>query len=342
MTNVATVVRTAQTVVQQAKAVTPLDLQAQVELIRTGGKRLLDEVSRVIVGKKDVMELVLVNILSEGNILFEDFPGLAKTLMAQTFARASGCVFKRVQFTPDLLPADITGSMVFDQKEGRFSFRPGPVFTNFLLADEINRAPPKTQSALLEAMQERQVSVEGVTHRLEKPYVVMATQNPIEQEGVYPLPEAQMDRFLMKLGMGYPNKAEEKEIGNRRLRRGKDEFDVAQVMTPRTVLAMQRACERLHFDDGVLEYVADLVVATRAHAALQVGSSPRGTLALIKAARAWAALRGRTFVTPDDVRRIAVPVLAHRTILKPDVRFGGGTQAHAIEEILRKTPAPTV
>jgi MoxR-like ATPase len=313
-----------------------------MQYVQRTGQVLIDEVAKVIVGKREVMELVLVNILSEGNILFEDFPGLAKTVLASTFARASGCTFKRVQFTPDVLPADITGSMVFDQKKGEFQFRPGPVFTHFLLADEINRAPPKTQSSLLEAMAEKQVSVEGTTHKLEKPYIVMATQNPIEQEGTYPLPEAQMDRFLMKLSMGYPSHAEEVEIGSRRIRRGKDEFDIKQVTTPEAVRSMQQACERVHIDQAVMQYIAALIVNSRSHPAVQVGASPRGTLALIKASRAWAALKGRGFVTPDDVRRIAVPVLAHRIILKHDARFGGTSNASVVEDLLQKTRAPTV
>ena len=316
-------------------------IEADVAATAATGRQLLQEVGRVIVGKKSVMQHVLVNVLSQGNILFEDFPGLAKTVMASTFAHASGCDFKRIQFTPDVLPADITGSMIYDQKAGRFEFRQGPVFTNFLLADEINRAPPKTQSALLEAMQERQVSIEGRTYPLEKPYIVMATQNPIEQEGTYPLPEAQMDRFLMKLSMGYPTRDEEKEIGRRRIARGKDDFDVARVTTPQAIVGMQQTCERLHIDDAILEYIANIVVATRKHEHVQVGSSPRGTLALIKAGRAWAALQGRAFVTPDDVRRIGVQVLAHRIILKPDARFGGTTSEKVIQGILKETPAPT-
>jgi MoxR-like ATPase len=316
--------------------------QAEVHQLQATCNRIIDEVAKVIVGKKEVLRLVLVNILSQGNILFEDYPGLAKTVMASTFARASGCDFKRVQFTPDVLPADITGSMVYDQKAGEFQFRPGPVFTNILLADEINRAPPKTQSSLLEAMAERQVSIEGKTHKLSSPYIVMATQNPIEQEGTYPLPEAQMDRFLMKLSVGYPNKEEEKEIGRRRIRRGKDEFDIAQIASPQAMVDMQATIERLHFDEAVLDYVAEIIVRTRTHPAVQVGASPRGTLALIKASRASAALGGRAYVTPDDVRRICVPVLAHRIILKPDVRFGGTTNTKVVEDILARTPAPTV
>lgn len=316
--------------------------RADMSGVQRTGQALIEEVSKVIVGKRDVMEMVLVNVLSEGNILFEDFPGLAKTVLASTFAKASGCVFKRVQFTPDVLPADITGSMVYDQNKGDFEFRPGPIFTNFLLADEINRAPPKTQSALLEAMAERQVSVEGTTHRLDKPYLVMATQNPVEQEGTYPLPEAQMDRFLMKLSMGYPTRDEEIEIGNRRIRRGKDGFDIAQVTTLETIRGMQQACEKVHIDQAVMKYIADIVVNSRSHPSVEVGSSPRGTLALIKASRAQAALRGKGFVTPDDVRRITEPVIAHRLILKAESRFGGVSNESVVNEILRKTHAPTV
>jgi MoxR-like ATPase len=316
--------------------------QQDVRQLQATCQRLIDEVGKVIVGKKDVLRMILVNLLSQGNILFEDYPGLAKTVMASTFARASGCDFKRVQFTPDVLPADITGSMVYDQKKGEFTFHPGPVFTNILLADEINRAPPKTQSALLEVMAERQVSIEGKTHKMEHPYIVMATQNPVEQEGTYPLPEAQMDRFLMKLSVGYPDKKDEMEIGRRRIQRGKDDFDVSQVCDPKTVVAMQKTCEKIHVDEAVLDYIASLVVNSRNHALVQVGSSPRGTLALIKAARAWAALDGRAFVTPDDVRRIAVSVMAHRLILKPDARFGGTTATKVVEDLLAKTRAPTV
>lgn len=311
-------------------------------MVRSTAERLLAEVSKVIVGKKHIIELVLVDIMAQGNVLFEDFPGLAKTVMASTFARASGCDFKRVQFTPDVLPADITGSYVYEQKAGSFEFRPGPVFTNILLGDEINRAPPKTQSAMLEAMQERQVSVEGRTHVLPPPFVVMATQNPVEQEGTYPLPEAQMDRFLMRLSVGYPDQAEEAEIARRRLLRGKDDFDVAPVATAKGIVAMQQACEHIVVHDDVLSYVAALVHQSRHHPDIQVGSSPRGTLGLVKAARAYAALRGRPFTTPDDVRQMAVPVLAHRIILKPDARFAGRTGAQVVEDLLRRVRPPTV
>ncbi len=317
------------------------DVQAKVQSVQAMSKRLLDEVSRAIVGKKRVQQLLLINLLAQGNVLFEDYPGLAKTVMAATFAQASGCDFKRIQFTPDVLPADITGSSVFDQKTSKFEFRPGPLFTNFLLGDEINRAPPKTQSALLEAMQERQVTVDGTTHKMAKPYIVMATQNPVEQEGTYPLPEAQMDRFLMKLSMGYPNQAEEMEIARRRIGRGKDDFDVSRVTSADSIVQMQDVCEEIHVSDAVIEYISRIVVNTRTHPAVRVGSSPRGTLALVKAGRAMAALQGRTFVTPDDIRQISGPVLAHRIILKPDAQFGGTTGEDVIRDVVAKTPAPT-
>jgi MoxR-like ATPase len=303
---------------------------------------IMNEVGRTIVGKKDVIRLVMANLLAQGNILFEDFPGLAKTVLASTFARATGCDFKRVQFTPDVLPADITGSSVYDQKSGEFQFRRGPVFTNILLADEINRAPPKTQSALLEAMQERQVSIEGQTYKLGSPYLVMATQNPVEQEGTYPLPEAQMDRFLMRLSMGYPNKEDEMEILRRRIGRGKDDFDVTQVAESTAVVAMQRAAEGVHVSPPVIDYIAEIVVRTRKHPDLLVGSSPRGSLALLKAGRAMALLHGRDYVTPDDVRAITVPVLAHRMILRPESRIAGTQAEKVVSELVRKVQAPTV
>ncbi|HUR61049.1 MAG TPA: MoxR family ATPase [Candidatus Thermoplasmatota archaeon] len=302
----------------------------------------MDEVGRALVGKREVIRLVMANLLAQGNILFEDYPGLAKTVIASTFARATGCDFKRVQFTPDVLPADISGSSVYDQKAGEFQFRKGPVFTNILLADEINRAPPKTQSALLEAMQERQVSIEGQTYKLGSPYLVMATQNPVEQEGTYPLPEAQMDRFLMRLSMGYPSKEEEKEIVRRRIGRGKDDFDVNTVAQANTVVAMQKTAETIHVNEAIIDYIAEIVVRTRTHSDLMVGSSPRGSLALLKASRSMALLAGREFVTPDDVRHITVPVLAHRMILRPESRIAGVQAERVVADLVRKIHAPTV
>jgi MoxR-like ATPase len=305
-------------------------------------KALVDEVAKVIVGKREVLELVTVNLLASGNILFEDFPGMAKTLMSNTFARAAGCEFGRIQFTPDVLPGDITGSSIYDQRAGEFRFRPGPVFTNVLLADEINRAPPKTQAALLEAMQERQVTIEGTTHRLPRPYIVMATQNPAEQEGCYPLPEAQMDRFLMKLSVGHPTRAEEAEILRRRLARGKDDAEVARVSDPAQLVAMQEAVETIHVDPSLLDYVADIVCRTREHPDVYVGSSPRGSQAMLKASRALAAMRGRTFVTPDDIKWLAPHVLAHRLILKPEARVRGITAHQVVKQVLAGAPVPTL
>ncbi|MHB8585837.1 MAG: AAA family ATPase [Thermoplasmatota archaeon] len=305
-------------------------------------KRIIDEVSKVIVGKREVLELVTINILSSGNILFEDFPGLAKTLMANTFARAAGCDFRRIQFTPDVLPGDITGTYVFNQQTSEFNFRPGPIFTNFLLADEINRAPPKTQSALLEAMQERQVTVEGTTLKLDKPYLVMATQNPVEQEGTYPLPEAQMDRFLMKLSVGYPNRADEAEILKRRVTRGKDDVDVSPITNPKQVIAMQKICETIYLAPDVINYIADLICRSREHPDVYVGSSPRGSQALLKAGRARAAMQGRDYVIPDDIKFIAPHILAHRIILRPEAKIRGVKNVQVVQQLLQETPVPTV
>ncbi|MFA5861404.1 MAG: MoxR family ATPase [Candidatus Thermoplasmatota archaeon] len=302
----------------------------------------MDEVAKVIVGKRDVLELVSVNFLAGGNILFEDFPGMAKTLMANTFARAAGCDFGRVQFTPDVLPGDITGASIYDQKSGEFKFRPGPVFTNVLLADEINRAPPKTQAALLEAMQERQVTIEGQTYKLPKPYIVMATQNPAEQEGCYPLPEAQLDRFLMRLSVGYPSRQDESEILRRRIARGKDDSDVKTVANPEQIVAMQNAVELVHIDTSLVDYLSDIVCRTREHADIYVGSSPRGSQAMLKASRALAAMRGRTFVTPDDIKFLAPHVLSHRLILKPEARIRGVKATSVVADVLAQATVPVL
>ena len=308
--------------------------------VSRAGKAVVDEVAKVIVGKKRVLEDVLMSILADGHVLFEDFPGLAKTLTANTFAQASGCIFKRIQFTPDLLPSDITGSYVYDKEKGTFVFHPGPIFTNILLADEINRAPPKVQSALLEAMQEKQVTIEGVTHKLPRPFIVLATQNPIEQEGTYPLPEAQLDRFLMRISVGYPSRTEEAEVVNRRLARGKDEADVLKVIDPERILSAQRSLEGVRVEPAIVQYAVELVARTREDERVQVGSSPRGSLALIKLARAHAALRGRGFVTPDDVKAIASQVLNHRLILRPEPRIKGVTGHDVIQGLLGSTKAP--
>lgn len=300
------------------------------------------EVQKVIIGKAHVIDNVLINILSNGNLLFEDYPGLAKTLMTNTFADALGCDFKRVQFTPDLLPADITGTNIYDAKKGEFTFKPGPLFCNLLLADEINRAPPKTQAALLEAMQEKQVTIGTVTHKLPAPFIVMATQNPVEQEGTYPLPEAQLDRFMFKMSVGYPDRADEDEILARRINRGKDAVDVDVITDPSRVIAMQQACEDVYVDPALRMYMVEVVSRTREDPRVLVGSSPRGSQALLKTSRAAAALRGRDFVTPDDVKAIAELAIAHRIILKPEHQIKGLEAGEVIQTILREVPVPTV
>lgn len=334
----------AQAVQQKAEAREPTPPPATtVAVVQERVAALLGAVGRVIVGKQKVLESVALGILSEGShVLFEDVPGLAKSVMAAAFSRASGCLFKRVQFTPDLLPSDITGNNVYDQATQRFVFHPGPIFSNFLLADEINRASPKTQSALLEAMAEKQVSVEGTTRRLDKPFIVLATQNPVEQEGTYQLPEAQLDRFAMKLSMGYSDHAEEMEILQRRMDRGKDDFDVTPVTSPAEVVAMQKATETVKVHRELVGYICSLVVATRDHPLVLVGSSPRGSLALLKLGRANAALNGRSYIRPDDIKRIAVPTLAHRLILRPEARIKSVPARKIVEEILANVPVPKV
>ncbi|MGC1122003.1 MAG: MoxR family ATPase [Candidatus Methanofastidiosia archaeon] len=310
--------------------------------VREDCTRIMDEISTVIVGKRDVMEHILFAILSHGHILFEDYPGLAKTLMAYCFSQALGCDFKRVQFTPDLLPADITGTYIYNQKDMTFDLRKGPIFTNILLADEINRAPPKTQSALLEAMQERQVTLEGDTHRMAEPFIVMATQNPIEYEGTYPLPEAQLDRFLIRISVGYPSRDQEIEIIERRKERKEDEIHIKKVVNARKVMEMQRACEEVFIHRDIQQYIVDVVQATREHSSVEVGASPRGSLALFKLARARAAYHGRDFVLPDDVKNVVMPVLRHRIILKPEIWYTRVREDTVLAQILEKIPVPKV
>ena len=304
--------------------------------------RVLEEVSKAIVGKQSALETLLLAILCDGHVLVEDYPGLAKTLMAKSFASALGLSFKRIQFTPDLLPADITGAFVLNRKTSEFELRKGPIFTHILLADEVNRAPPRTQSALLEAMQERQVTIENETLRLEKPFIVLATQNPIEYEGTYPLPEAQLDRFLIKLSIGYPLAEEEVEIMERRNQRKTDDVTINKVTQPEEVLQMQNAVEEIHIDQAVERYVVEIVRGTRTHQDVEVGASPRGSLAIMKLSKARAWLNARGYVIPDDVKAIAVPALSHRLILKPEQWLRGGKTAAIVEEILRKVPVPKV
>jgi MoxR-like ATPase len=290
-----------------------------VEQVGEHAERILDEIEKAVVGKRDALEMVLLALLADGHVLLEDYPGLAKTLIARSFAQVCEMQFARIQFTPDLMPSDVTGSAIYDQRRGDFEFRPGPIFTNLLLGDEINRAPPKTQAALLEAMQERQVTSEGETRPLERPFLVIATQNPIEYEGTYPLPEAQLDRFLVRLRVGYPEREQEWRMLERRLERGEDEITLASVVDRATLLAMQRAIEQVHVSEPIGFYIVDLVAATRASGQVDVGSSPRGSLAVMKLARCRAALFGRDFVTPEDVKAVAVPALSHRLMLRPEL-----------------------
>jgi MoxR-like ATPase len=303
-------------------------------------ERLLDEVERAVVGKRDALELVLLGLLADGHVLVEDFPGLAKTLMARSFAQATGLGFGRIQFTPDLMPSDVTGSSIYNQRTTDFEFRPGPIFTNLLLADEINRAPPKTQAALLEAMQEHQVTSEGLTRRLERPFLVLATQNPIEHEGTYPLPEAQLDRFLLRISVGYPSRDHELGILEQRRDRREDDVVLDQVIDTAELRAMQQALEDVYVAESVGYYIVDVVRSTRDAASVQVGASPRGTLAILKLARARAALDGRDFVVPDDVKAVAAPALAHRLSLRPELWVQQVRAEDVVAERLETVPTP--
>jgi MoxR-like ATPase len=312
-----------------------------IEQLATRADEILRELERAVIGKREALELILIGVLADGHVLIEDFPGLAKTLIARSFAQVASMRFTRVQFTPDLMPGDVTGSSIFDQRTSDFEFRPGPIFTNILLADEINRAPPKTQAALLEAMQEHQVTIEGTTHPLERPFLVLATQNPIEYEGTYPLPEAQLDRFLLRLRVGYPSQDDEWTILERRLERGADEVELSPIVDRSTLLQMQGVVEDVHVSESLGRYIIDLVAATRASNRLQVGASPRGALALLKLARCRAALQGRDFATPDDVKSVAVPALGHRLTLKPELWVQRISGDDVIRETLEQVPTPS-
>ncbi|GAB2672840.1 MoxR family ATPase [Barrientosiimonas humi] len=301
---------------------------------------MLDQVEQVVVGKRRPLELVLATILAGGHVLLEDFPGLGKTLAARSIAQTLGLRFTRAQFTPDLLPADLTGSYVFDQSRREFDFREGPLFTGLLLADEINRTPPKTQSALLEAMQERQVTVEGTTFPLPRPFHVVATANPVEYEGTYPLPEAQLDRFLTRVSFGYPTLEEESDVLRRRVRRRQEETALPALLDAEQLLALQRTVEQVDVEPTVIDYCVRLAAATREHPLLQLGSSPRGSLALMLMARAIAVLRGRDYVVPEDVKAVAVPVLAHRVSLRPELWMSEHTTTSAIRGLVGEVPAP--
>jgi MoxR-like ATPase len=303
-------------------------------------QQVLDRVNSVVVGKRDSLELVLAGILAGGHVLLEDLPGLGKTLTARSFAQALGLDFRRLQFTPDLLPADVTGSFLYDQRTHDFKFRAGPVFTNLLLADEINRTPPKTQAALLEAMQEKQVSVEGVTYRLEPPFHVLATANPIEYEGTYPLPEAQLDRFMLRVSFGYPDREEELVVLRRRMARKREETELEPVVDAEMLLRMQAGLEEIEVEDSISRYLVALTAATREHSAVLVGASPRGSLALLLLSRARAAMAGRDYVIPEDIKQVALPALSHRITLRPEMWLKRVDPGTVVNDVLGATPAP--
>lgn len=313
------------------------DMRVDVRPVQDVSRRLIENASRVIVGKPEAIELAVTALLCEGHILAEDVPGVGKTMLARALAGSVGCSFNRLQFTPDLLPSDVTGVSVFNQKTQEFEFRPGPVMSQVVLADEINRATPRTQSALLECMEERQVTVDGVTRALPRPFLVMATQNPIEYEGTFPLPEAQIDRFLIRLSLGYPSAADEAEILVR-LQRRHPIADLQQVVTNEELLHAQATVREVFVEGSVREYIVSLVRATRQHADVALGASPRGSLALCLTAQAAAAIQGRDFVLPDDVKHMAVSVLAHRLIIKPESQLRGRSGQGIISDILQQIP----
>ncbi len=314
----------------------------ETENVSTLTDRVIGQVERAIVGKRHLLEKIMAAILAGGHVLLEDYPGLAKTLIANSFSIALGLTFKRIQFTPDLLPGDITGGYVFNRAQNLFELRKGPLFANIILADEINRASPKTQSALLEAMQEYQVTLEGETMKLPRPFVVIATQNPIEYEGTFPLPEAQLDRFLVKLSVGYPSPDDEQEILRRRRERKRDEFDLDQVTDAEELLAMSHAVEEVHVDPDLERYIVALIAETRDRWQVAVGASPRGSLALLKLSRAWAAMHGRGYVLPDDVKMFVEPALVHRLILEPDLWMKRHAAEEVLAEVLRTVPVPVL
>jgi MoxR-like ATPase len=311
-----------------------------VQEVAERANRILEEVERAVVGKRDALALVLLAFLGDGHVLIEDFPGLAKTLTARSFAQVLDIEFSRIQFTPDLMPSDVTGSSVYNQRTGDFEFRRGPIFTNLLLGDEINRAPPKTQAALLEAMQERQVTIEGETIRLDAPFLVIATQNPIEYEGTYPLPEAQLDRFLLRVNFGYPSRDDEWTLLERRLERATDEIQLDAVIDRPGLVEMQEAIEQVHVTEPIGRYVVDVVTGTRTSQRVQVGASPRGSLALLKLSRCRAVLEGRDFVTPEDVKAVAGPALSHRLMLRPELWVQRIRPEDVVREVLETVPTP--
>ena len=321
---------------------TPNHEPLSFDQVAVRSSRIIAEVERAIVGKRALLEKILAAVLGGGHVLLEDYPGLAKTLIAKSLATALGLEFKRIQFTPDLLPGDITGGYVYDREQGRFELHRGPVFANIVLADEINRASPKTQSALLEAMQEYQVTIEGQTMNLPEPFIVIATQNPIEYEGTFPLPEAQLDRFLVKLSVGYPSPEEEQEILRRRRERQRDEFALQQVTEAGELQMMREAVERVYVQGDIERYIVALVAATRNASRIVVGASPRASLALLKLARAWAAIHGRDYVLPDDVKLFIPPVLVHRLILEPDLWMDRRALGRVIGDLIEGVPVPVL
>ena len=304
-------------------------------------RRLADNIEGVIIGKRPQVELAVMTLMCGGHLLIEDVPGVGKTMLARSLARSSGCTFNRIQFTPDLLPSDVTGVSVYNQKSGDFEFRPGPILTQIVLADEINRATPKAQSALLEAMEERQVTVDGVTRRVPDPFRVMATQNPIEYEGTFPLPEAQLDRFLIRLELGYPSAQDERSLMERQVH-GHPVGELGQVCEPEEVLALQAAVRDVYVDILVQEYIVKIVESTRENQAVYLGASPRGSLAIQRLAQARAVLDGRDYVLPDDAKALAYPALGHRVILNAQARVKGATAARIVEECIQKLPVPGV
>ena len=310
-----------------------------MQAVRSIAERVIENVEKVILGKDQEVRLTMVALLCEGHLLIEDVPGVGKTMLARAIARSIGCSYRRIQFTPDMLPSDVTGVSVFNQKTQEFEFRPGPLMAQIVLADEINRATPKTQSAMLEAMEERQMTVDGRTYEMERPFLVLATQNPIEYEGTFPLPEAQIDRFMMRLRLGYPEKRHEIEILDKQARRHPIEL-LDQVVSVEELVAAQEATKDIYIDDAVKEYIVDLVTVTRDHPDVYLGASPRGSLAVFRAARAWAAINGRDFVLPDDVKFLAEPTLAHRLIVSPSARIKNVDTRQIIEDALSHTPVP--
>ncbi len=310
-----------------------------MQIAQTIGERVLSNVQKIIIGKDHEIRLTLVALFSEGHLLIEDVPGVGKTMLARAIARSIGCTFRRIQFTPDMLPSDVTGVSIYNQKTMEFEFRPGPIMAQIVLTDEINRATPKTQSALLEAMEERQITVDGVTYPMARPFLVLATQNPIEYEGTFPLPEAQIDRFMIRIHLGYPSKAHEIDVLNRQADHHPIQ-DLEQVVSVEELVEAQRAMRQVYVDDLVKAYIVDLVAATREHPDIYLGASPRGSLALFSGARAWAALESRDFVVPDDVKLLAVPTLAHRLIISPSARIKNVTARQVIEDTLKNTPVP--